>query len=131
LPVVATVLRPSPVESVGGRKVAYFTTAPEQIHERLRHHLEEEHGAEVVSLSGSLSRRGELRSELEAAAGDAEVFLVEIKAAAIDVVAEAASERGLPVVFCDNEVRPLDGEADLDAQIVALADAVSTERVPA
>jgi cyclic 2,3-diphosphoglycerate synthase len=131
LPVVATVLRPTPVESVGGRKVAYFTTAPEHIHERLRRHLEEEHGAEVVFLSGSLSRRGELRSELESAAGDTEVFLVEIKAAAIDVVAEAASERGLPVVFCDNEVRPLDGEADLDAQIVALADAVSKERVPA
>jgi cyclic 2,3-diphosphoglycerate synthase len=132
LPVIATVLRPTPVEAVGGRKVAYFTTAPEQIHARLRRHLEEKHGAEVVFLSGSLSRRGELRSELEsAAAADAEVFLVEIKAAAIDVVAEAASERGVSVIFCDNEVRPLDGEADLDAELIALADAVSTERVPA
>jgi cyclic 2,3-diphosphoglycerate synthetase len=132
LPVIATVLRPTPVASVTGRKVAYFTTAPESIHAPLRRHLEEEHGAEVVFVSGSLSRRRELRSELESAAvRDAEVFLVEIKAAAIDVVAEAAAKRGLAVIFCDNEVRPLDGEPDLDAQLVALADAVSTARVPA
>jgi cyclic 2,3-diphosphoglycerate synthase len=132
LPVVATILRPSPVASVSGRKVAYFTTAPEAIQARLRRHLEEEHGAEVVFVSGNLSRRRELRAELDsAAARDAEVFLVEIKAAAIDVVAEAAAERALSVIFCDNEVRPLDGEPDLDAQLVALADAVSTERVPA
>ncbi len=132
LTVIATILRPSPVASVRGRKVAYFTTAPEPIHVRLCRHLEEEHGAEVVFVSGSLSRRDELRSELEsAAARDAEIFLVEIKAAAIDVVAEAAAERGLPVIFCDNEVQPLDGEPELDPQLVALADAVSTERVPA
>lgn len=132
LPVIATILRPSPVASVEGRKVAYFTTAPESIHEPLRRDLEDEHGADVVLVSGSLSRRGELRSELEsAAAGDAEVFLVEIKAAAIDVVAEAAAERGLPVIFCDNEVRPLEGESDLDAQLVELADAVGRDRVPA
>jgi cyclic 2,3-diphosphoglycerate synthetase len=132
LPVIATILRPSPVASVSGRKVAYFTTAPEPIQARLRRHLEEEHGAEVVFVSGNLSQRRELRAELDsAAARGAEVFLVEIKAAAIDVVAEAAAERALPVIFCDNEVRPLAGEPDLDAQLVALADAISTERVPA
>lgn len=132
LPVVATILRPSPVASVSGRKVAYFTTAPEPIQARLRRHLEGEHGAEVVFVSGNLSRRRELRAELDsAAARDAEVFLVEIKAAAIDVVAEAAADRALSVIFCDNEVRPLDGEPDLDVLLVALADAVSTERVPA
>ena len=35
---------------------------------------------------------------------DADVYLVEIKAAAIDVVAEAALERGVQVVFAENEV---------------------------
>ena len=29
LPVIETILRPKPVSSVDGRKVAYFTTAPE------------------------------------------------------------------------------------------------------
>ena len=52
---------------------------------------------------------------------DADVFLVEIKAAAIDVVAEAASARGIEVVFADNDVRPLEGEDELDAVLRRLA----------
>jgi cyclic 2,3-diphosphoglycerate synthase len=132
VPVIPTVLRPRPVESVTGRRVAVFTTAPAAIQARLSEHLEREHGAQVTLLSGSLARREELRRELDSrAARDAETYLVEIKAAAIDVVAEVASERGIPVVFADNEVLPVDPEADLDGQIEALAEAAVAERVPA
>ena len=132
LPVIATVLRPRPVELVGGRRVAFFSTAPEAIHDRLRAHLEKEHGADVVLVSGALANRGVLRAELDGPeAARAEVFLVEIKAAAIDVVAEAAQARDVPVVFADNEVLPLPGELDLDEQVGALADAVVVEGVAA
>ncbi|MGH3019344.1 MAG: 2,3-diphosphoglycerate synthetase [Gaiellaceae bacterium] len=132
LPVIATVLRPRPVEPVAGRRVAFFSTAPESIHSRLREHLEREHGAEMVLVSGTLANRDALRAELESpAVAEAELFLVEIKAAAIDVVAEAAAERGIPVVFADNEVLPLAGERDLDALVLALADAVVAEGVAA
>jgi cyclic 2,3-diphosphoglycerate synthetase len=103
LEVVETILRPRPVEPVEGRRVAFFSTAPEPIHARLREHLEEEHGADVVLVSGNLSRRDALRADLERA-GDADVFLVEIKAAAIEVVAEAAAEARVDVVFADNAV---------------------------
>jgi len=131
LPVIATVLRPRPVEPVAGRRVAFFSTAPSPIHDRLRDHLEREHGAEVVLLSGSLANRDSLLSELDLpAAAEAEVFLTEIKAAAIDVVAEAAETRGIPIVFADNEVRPLPGEPDLDELVRMLADAVVAERAP-
>ncbi|MGH3030215.1 MAG: cyclic 2,3-diphosphoglycerate synthetase [Gaiellaceae bacterium] len=132
IPVLATVLRPRPLEPVAGRRVAVFTTAPASVHDRLRDHLEREHGAQVTLLSGSLARREELRAELDShAARGAEAYLVEIKAAAIDVVAEVASEREIPVVFADNEVLPLDPETDLDGQIEALADAAVAERVTA
>ena len=132
VPVLATVLRPRPVEPVAGRRLAVFTTAPAAIHDRLREHLEREHGARVTLLSGSLARREDLRRELDSrAAQEAEAYLVEIKAAAIDVVAEAASERGIPVVFADNEVLPVDSEADLDGHIEALAEAAVAERVAA
>jgi cyclic 2,3-diphosphoglycerate synthetase len=132
LPVVATVLRPRPVEPVAGRRVAFFSTAPAAIHERLRDHLQDEHKAEIVLVSGSLANRDALRAELDSEeAGRAELFLVEIKAAAIDVVAETAAERGIPVVFADNEVLPLAGERDLDALVLALADAVVAEGVAA
>jgi cyclic 2,3-diphosphoglycerate synthetase len=126
LPVIATVLRPRPVEPVAARRVAFFSTAPEAIHERLREHLEREHGAEVVLVSGNLARREELHRDLDSsAAAEAEVYLVEIKAAAIDVVAEAAETRGIHVVFADNAVLPLPGEPDLDERVRALADAVA------
>ena len=132
VPVLATVLRPRPVKPVAGRRVAVFTTAPAAIHDRLRDHLEREHDARVTLLSGSLARREDLRRELDSrAAREADAYLVEIKAAAIDIVAEAASEREIPVVFADNEVLPVDSEANLDGQIEALAEAAVAERVPA
>ena len=121
VPVIATSLRPRPVEDVSGRRVAFFSTAPEDVLPRLADHLREEHGADVVHVSGNLANRRRLREELERV--DADVYLVEIKAAAIEVVAAAAHERGLEVVFTDNEVRPLPGEPDLDEHLVALADA--------
>jgi cyclic 2,3-diphosphoglycerate synthetase len=125
VPVVATVLRPRPVEDVRGRRLAFFSTAPEAALSRLARHLEDEHGADVVHASGNLARRDELRRELVEV--DADVFLVEIKAAAIDVVAETAQERGIDVIFCDNAVLPRGGEPDLDSELRALADAAVEE----
>ncbi|MFL5939223.1 MAG: cyclic 2,3-diphosphoglycerate synthetase [Gaiellaceae bacterium] len=102
LPVVPVELRPRPVAPIAGRRVAYFSTAPAAAHAEIERHLRDEHGAEIVLVSGNLARREELREELVGA--DADVFLVEIKAAAIDVVAEVAEERGVDLVFADNEV---------------------------
>jgi cyclic 2,3-diphosphoglycerate synthase len=128
LPVVAVELRPRPISPVSGRRVAYFSTAPAEAHAELERHLREEHGAEVVLVSGNLARREALRDEL--ARIDAEVYLVEIKAAAIDVVAEAAAERGVEVAFSDNELIPV-GVHDLDVELVRLADAAAArEAVP-
>jgi cyclic 2,3-diphosphoglycerate synthetase len=129
LPVVATVLRPRPVEPVSGRRVAFFSTAPAAIHDRLREHLETVHGAEVVLVSGNLAHRATLLADLDSpAAADAEVYLTEIKAAAIDVVAETAETRGIPVVFADNEVLPLPGEPDLDEMVERMADELVTAK---
>jgi cyclic 2,3-diphosphoglycerate synthase len=132
LPVVETVFRPQPVEPgrVQGRRVAFFSTAPDAVHARLREHLAREHGAEIVLVSGNLGRRQELRADLASVeARSAEVYLVELKAAAIDVVAETAAERGVELVLCDNEVRPLRGEHDFDELVRGLAERVAP-RVP-
>jgi cyclic 2,3-diphosphoglycerate synthetase len=120
VPVIAAVLRPRPSRSVAGRRVAYFGTAPPAQRARVAEHLSAAHGAEVVHVSGALSDRGRLAEEL--AEIDAEVFVVELKAAAIDVVAEAALERGVEVVLASNDVVPLEGEVDLDAELLRLAD---------
>jgi cyclic 2,3-diphosphoglycerate synthetase len=106
--VVEADLRLRPAAPLGGRRVAVFTTgaAPTE-------HLD----ADVVLVSRTLADRARLREDL--ARTDAEVYLVEIKAAAIDVVAEAAVERGAEVVFADNEVIA----PDLDEAILALVPA--------
>ena len=104
-------LRLRPVEPISGRRVAVFTTGPAPVD-----HLE----GDVVHVSRNLANRAKLREELEQI--EADVYLTEIKAAAIDVVGEAAAERGAEVVFADNEVLSLDGEPDLDEHLLALAE---------
>jgi cyclic 2,3-diphosphoglycerate synthetase len=75
------------------------------VHDDVAAALREAHGCDVVAVSGALADRAALRRDLdrpEVAAAD--VYLVEIKAAAIDTVVEAAAARGIHAVACDNEL---------------------------
>ncbi len=119
VPVVATILRPRPLVDVSGRTVAYFCAAPVDAHANLRHHLEVVHGARVVHVSGNLADRAALHDELRSVS--AEVYLVELKAAAIDVVAEFALEKGNDIVLAANDVVPIAGEPDLDELLLGMA----------
>lgn len=104
VPVVPLVFRPRVIEPVAGRRVAFFSTAPAAMEPVLSRYLEERWGCRVVLFSSHLSHRRLLRQDLDTPAmRGVEVVLTEIKAAAIDVVAEAAEQKGLPVVFVDND----------------------------
>ncbi len=117
---IRTVLRPVPAEPIAGARIAYFSTAPDPAGPARE--LAAEHGADMVLVSGNLARRDQLAGDLErAAAAGADTYLVEIKAAAIDVVAEAAAARGVRVVFCANRPLALPGQPDLDAGLLDLA----------
>jgi cyclic 2,3-diphosphoglycerate synthetase len=85
-------LRLEPVEPLEGR-VAVFTTGDAPVD-----HLD----AEVVHVSRNLADRSRLRDELSRV--DADTYLVELKAAAIDVVAEHGLAHGARVVLAANEV---------------------------
>jgi cyclic 2,3-diphosphoglycerate synthase len=104
VPVVAAELVLRPMEPLNGRRVAVFTAGPAPTE-----HLD----AEVVTISRNLADRPRLREDLEHA--DADVFLVELKAAAIDVVAEAAAARGVDVVLAANDVVSPGLDESLDA----------------
>ncbi len=93
VPVVAVDLRLRPLEPLRGRRTAVFTTGPAPTH-----HLD----AEIVFSSENLADRPRLREDL--ARADADVYLVELKAAAIDVVAEVGVARGIDVVLAVNDV---------------------------
>jgi cyclic 2,3-diphosphoglycerate synthase len=117
--VLATVLRPRPLADVRGRSVAYFCTAPPAAHGVLAAHLANAHGARVMHISGSLADRGTLRAELQRV--QAEVFLVELKAAAVDVVAEFAFAQGVEVALVANDVDPVGGGRGLDEMLLEMA----------
>jgi cyclic 2,3-diphosphoglycerate synthetase len=86
-------LRLRPIQPLGGRRTAVFTTGAAPVE-----HLD----AELVHVSRNLANREALRAELPGI--DADVFVVELKAAAIDVVAEEAAARGAELVLAANDV---------------------------
>ena len=89
---ISAELRLRPTAPLEGR-VAVFTAGSTDVA-----HLD----ADVVHVSASLADRAALRREL--AAHDADTYLVELKAAAIDVVAEHAATAGKRVVLAANDV---------------------------
>jgi cyclic 2,3-diphosphoglycerate synthetase len=118
LPTIAVTLHPRPLEPLGDGPVAFFTTTLSPRAEKLAESLP----GDVVAVVPALSDREVLLRALEGAdVRRAETFLVEIKAAAVDVVCEEAMARGVRVVFCDNVPVPATGEADLDAALLELA----------
>jgi cyclic 2,3-diphosphoglycerate synthetase len=86
-------LRLRALQPLSGRRTAVFTAGPAPVE-----HLD----AEIVHVSRNLANRRALKAELQRV--DADVYLVEVKAAAIDVVAEAAAARGVEVVLAANDV---------------------------
>jgi len=119
--VVHTVFRPSPLESIAGRRVFFVTTAPASARGLLVGHLEREHGCTIVGTSHHLARRPQLAADLERAT-TADVVLVELKAAAVDLVARFALGRGIGVTFCDNQVVTIGGDGQFEELALSTAD---------
>lgn len=108
--VVRTVFRPTPTRSVDGARVFVATTAPEAAGDRIKDHLETEHGCRVTGITHSLSDRKKLRKELKTTAQESDILLCEIKAAGIDVATRQALQEGLDVVYMDNVPMGIDGD---------------------
>jgi predicted GTPase len=91
-------------------RVAFFSTGPAL-----------PGGLEPVVHSTNLSKRGALAPDLDRAAAErCDLYLTELKAAAIDTVAVRARAEGAAVGFVRNRPVALDG--DLDAALLALHD---------
>lgn len=106
--VVKTVFRPLPLDNISNKKVFFATTAPESAGPILKEYLESTFNASVAGISHNLSNRPRLREDL-ATAGDFDVLLTELKAAAVDVATDVGLKMGKQVVYCDNQPVPLDG----------------------
>jgi len=71
----------------------------------------------VVGWSARLADRAGLAEDLDGA-GEYEVLLTELKAAAVDIACDRGLARGAQVVFVDNRAVAVDGEVDLRTAIV-------------
>ena len=77
----------------------------------------------MVKVSSKLADRAGLEADL-ASAPPFDVLLTELKAAAVDVGARRAVERGAEVAFVDNRPRSVGGDGDVDdllREVVGLA----------
>jgi cyclic 2,3-diphosphoglycerate synthetase len=108
-PVVRVRLEPEPAEEIpAGARVAFFSTGPGDCA-----------GLEPAVVSRNLARRAALDDDLARAAREGcDVYLTELKAAAIDTVAVHARRAGARVVFVRNRVTADD--ADLDDLLAGL-----------
>ena len=108
-PVVRVRLEPEPAEELpAGARVAFFSTGAGELA-----------GLEPLVVSRNLARRGELAADLARAEQEGcDVYLTELKAAAIDTVAAHARRTGARVVFVRNRVSADD--ADLDELLARL-----------
>jgi cyclic 2,3-diphosphoglycerate synthetase len=125
---VGCTLEPEPVGEVrAAKRAALFTTAPAEREQELRAGLAR-HGCEIRVFSPNLARRAKLERDLERAARErCDLFLTELKAAAIEVVAEEAERRQVPIAFIRNRPVSLPGEPELDAELERLLDEACAE----
>jgi cyclic 2,3-diphosphoglycerate synthase len=116
-------LEPEPAAPVKpDARVAVFTTAPPDREAELRAALERR-GVDVHVFSTSLARRAELERDLARAEAErCNTYLTEIKAAAIEIVAEQAGQVAAELVFLRNRPVSLEGEPDLDAELLRLVE---------
>jgi cyclic 2,3-diphosphoglycerate synthetase len=123
LDVVPVKLVPTAAGEVAGAHVAAFTTAPKHVLPIVEAELSRA-GARVELVSGNLARRDDLAADLDVAlSAGVDRFVVEIKAAAIDAVAEAADRAGVEITFLDNLPVAHDGPDVLDSSLAGLVDA--------
>jgi cyclic 2,3-diphosphoglycerate synthetase len=123
-------LQPVALGDVRGKDAFFATTAHRELAGRLATALEETAGCRVVATSSRLADRAGLEEDLAAAPPFA-VLLTELKAAAVDVAARRALQRGAEVVFVDNRPRSAGGDGDVDDLIleaVALAEERAKDR---
>ena len=118
---VVTDFIPEPLADVRGRRLFFATTAPGAAAANQVEHLRSVYGCTVVGWSARLADRRGLAEDLDAA-GEYEVLLTELKAAAVDVGVERAIGRGAEVVFADNRAVVVEGSTDLDTALGEVID---------
>ena len=85
--------------------------------------MEGTYGCDVVAVSHALARRDALRRDLEdqATSRGVDALVVELKAAAVDVVTRWGTERGIEVIYLDNRPETVGGDGPLEELLLDVA----------
>lgn len=127
--VVKTIFRPRPIGDISGKRVVTTLTTPAVMTDAISTHLENTYGCEVLGVSNYLSNRPRLREDLERfEALKPDAVVSELKAAAVDVVTAWALERGIEIVYLDNEPITKDDGINLEDEVMQVADKI--KRLP-
>lgn len=124
--IIETVFRPKPLSAIDGKNIFIATTSPAFVMDKISGYLEDKYGCSVVGYSTNLSNRKLLNEDIEEFGDSADIFLTELKAAAVDVVAKKGVEKGKEIVFYDNEPITSDGKLDLKKEITDIANKAIT-----
>ena len=116
--VIRTIFRPKPLSGIRGKKIFLGMTAINSIEKNIIDYLETSYGCSVVKASFNLSRRSELKKDLESSP-EFDLILTELKAAAVDVLTEYASKEKKEVVYQDN-IPVITGSKDLKSELIKL-----------
>jgi cyclic 2,3-diphosphoglycerate synthetase len=121
-------LQPMALGEVRDKEAVFVTTAPGEVSGGLAKQLERTSGCRIVKVSNRLADRAGLEHDLREAPRF-DVLLTELKAAAVDVAAERALERGADVVFVANRPRSVPhpaADVPLDDSIVRVLEIAAT-----
>lgn len=99
--VFLSTFRPLPLGVLEGKRVAVGMTADSVIKDKIKNHLEKKYNCRVTGMTFSLSDRPRLYDELKNMQ-EFDVFLSELKAAAVDVVTRYSLDHGKQIMYMDN-----------------------------
>lgn len=103
LPIIKTVFRPRPLESVKGERVFLAYTADKRIVEKsIIPYLEERYKCEITGYTKELANRKNLIKDMEKGLQNSEIVLTELKAAGVDTVTKEGIAEGKKVVYSEN-----------------------------
>ena len=117
--VIRTIFRPKPLSGIRGKKIFLGMTAIDSIEKNIIDYLETSYDCSVVKASFNLSRRSELKKDLESSP-EFDLILTELKAAAVDVLTEYASKEKKEVVYQDNIPVITGSSKDLKSELIKL-----------
>ncbi len=99
--VFLSIFRPHPLGELRGKKVVVGMTAKSIMQEKIKNYLEKKYKCIITGMTFSLSDRPRLYNEIKKF-DDFDVFLSELKAAAVDVITDYSVKQNKEVIYMNN-----------------------------